>query len=130
MRSRTVLAVIVLLLFGVSACGGDSSDPEEVVREFADAISGSDAEKLCKDLLSEEAREQVSGATGDEADDQCEQELSRSRGRQIEVRRIVSEKVDGDNATVIAEVEQGRATGRQVFRLKKEDGDFRIASLE
>ena len=100
-----------------------------MVRDFADAVSGSDAEKLCKELLAKEAREQVSGATGDDADDQCEQELGRLQARQIEIRRIVSEKVDGDAATVIAEVEQGRATGRQVFRLKKEDGDFRITSL-
>ena len=114
----------------LGACGGGGSDdPEDVVRNFADAVSGSDAEKLCKEILSKEAREQISGAVGDGADDQCEQELGKSRGRQIEIRRIISKKVDGDNATVIAEVEQGRATGRQVFKLKKEDGDFRLTSL-
>lgn len=130
MPRRLAAVALAVFLLPVAACGGGgSSDPEEVVRDFADAISGSDAEKLCQDLLSKEAREQVSGATGDSADDQCEQELGKLQARQIEIRRVVSEKVDGDNATVIAEVEQGRATGRQVFRLKKEDGDFRITSL-
>ena len=99
------------------------------MRDFADAVSGGDAEKLCQDILSDEAKEQLSGSTGDNSDDQCEQELSRNQGQQIEIRRIVSKKEDGDKATVIAEIEQGRSVRRQVFRLKKEDGDFRLTGL-
>ena len=129
-QRRLTLAVLALALIP-AACGGgpDADDAESTVRDFADAVSGSDAEKLCQDVLSREARQKVSGATGDDSKDQCEKELGSTRGRPIEIRRIVSKKVDGDRATVIAEVEEGRATRRQVFELENEDGDFRLSSF-
>jgi Domain of unknown function (DUF4878) len=130
-RSRSALAALALSLLPLAACGGGggSDDAEKVAREFTEAISQSDSEKLCNDILSKEAREKVSGATGDKAEEQCEKQLSSFRGRPIEIKRIVSTKVDGDKATVIAEIEESRSRRRQVFELMKEDGDFRIASF-
>ena len=130
MPRRLTLAALAIAMLPAAACGGgDADDAEKTVRDFADAVSESDAEKLCKDVLSSEAREKVTGATGGDSEDQCEKELGSSRGRPLEIRRIVSNKVDGDRATVIAEVEEGRATRRQVFELEKEDGDFRLSSF-
>ena len=124
---RTVL--LLLAAVAVAACGGDDDegDAQQAVRDFVTATSKRDADKLCDDLLTEEFIEQATGATGDQALDACKQQLKATRGLRLKLRSIRRTEVDGDDATVVAVVEvQGQEQPR-TFRLKKEDGNWRLA---
>ena len=50
------------------------------------------------------------------------------RGSRIKVVKITKTEVNGDDATVTAELEQQGRKGPQVFRLQREDGEFRLTS--
>jgi hypothetical protein len=125
-----VLAVVLVVALTGDLFGGggdDEGDAEQAVRDFVTATSKRDADKLCDELLTEEFIEQATGATGDQALDACKQQLKATRGLRLELRSIRRTEVDGDDATVVAVVEvQGQEQPR-TFRLKKEDGNWRLA---
>jgi uncharacterized lipoprotein len=123
MRAAPAILVVALLLTG---CGG-GSEPEQVVREFAQALEDSDGEKLCEELVTREYAEQITLAQGDGAREQCKKQLDVLRGGRFEVVKVLEVKEDGDEATVRAEIEQAGQRRPQVFRLVKEDGQLRLA---
>lgn len=122
----------MLVLAVAAACGGGKSDSEQVkqvVRDFAKAASTSDGKRLCRDLLTRQYLEQTTGATGKNAVDQCVQQISALKDRPaIEVLRLARPKVAGDRATVVAELRTQGVTRRQLFRLKREDGKFKLSA--
>ena len=74
--------VALLLTLALSACGGgdDGDDAKQAVRDFVEATNDRDGDRLCGDLLSQEFMEKATGASGDQAQDACKQQLSLIKG--------------------------------------------------
>ena len=124
MRRLPVLIVVIAL----AGCGGGEpykGDAEQVIRDFAKAVSDSDGEKFCKDLVTREYLEQTTGATGDNAVSQCVKQIDAQRGS-LKILKIDKTEIDGDRATVTAQVDNQGQEVPQVFRLEKQDGEFRL----
>jgi hypothetical protein len=122
-------ALAFALAIVATGCGSLSADDaEQTVRDFATATSKGDGEKFCKELVSKEYLEKATLATGDGATDQCVKQIGAAKGFDVKVVKIVKTKVDGDKATVTAELRRQGMTGPQVFRLKEEDGRFKLVA--
>ena len=120
---------LICLLVAVSGCGGgnDKSDAEQTVRDFVQATKDRDAKKFCDELVTQEFLEQTMGATGDKARESCKREFSNLSGLRVDLVRIEKTKVDGDHATVTAVLSRQGQRIPQELRLKKEDGDWKLA---
>jgi hypothetical protein len=70
--------------------------------------------------------ERATGAVGEQAGDACRRQFRMGRVR-LGLGRIKETEVDGDKATVTAEIELQGQTQDRPFQLKKEDGDWRLA---
>jgi hypothetical protein len=129
---RLALVCIAALAAAVAlACGGAGNDEDEVktaVREFIKATNERDAGKWCGELVTEQFREQVTGATGDRAKDSCRQLLEAQRGSSVELVSTGRVKVDGEEATARVTLERQGQRMPRLFRLEKEEGDWRLAS--
>ena len=123
---------LICLLVAVSGCGGgnDKADAEQTVRDFVQATRERDADKFCDDLVTEEFLEQTIGATGDKAKESCKREFKNLSGLRVELVRIEKTKLDGDHATVTAVLERQGQPLTQELRLKKEDGDWKLAGAD
>jgi hypothetical protein len=127
---RPVLTAALVLAVVVAGCGGggnDEGDAKATVTQFFTAIEKRDSAKLCDDLLTKDFIEQSTGATGDRAGKECRSQFKSLRAANIKLAKVGKVKIDGDNATVAATVEAQGQTRPQVFRLKKEGGDWRLA---
>ena len=122
-------AALICLLALLAGCGGDDKkDAEQTVRDFVTALRERDADTFCDDLVTKEFLGQFSGATGDRAKESCKRELKSVTGLEdVKLVRIKSTKVDGDDAAVDAVIERQGRRQPQVYRLKKEDGDWKLA---
>ena len=123
---------LICLLVALSGCGGgnDKADAEQTVRDFVQATRERDADKFCDDLVTEEFLEQTIGATGDKAKESCKREFKNLSGLRVELVRIEKTKLDGDHATVTAVLERQGQRLTQELRLKKEDGDWKLAGAD
>jgi ketosteroid isomerase-like protein len=121
-----VLICVVALLAG---CGGDDKEQaEQTVRDFVTALQKRDADTFCDDLVTEDFLGQFSGATGDKAKESCKRELnSLTSMEKVRLVDIESTKVSGDDAAVTAVIERQGQRLKQVYRLKKEDGDWKLS---
>ena len=127
MRRAAPLICVLALLAG---CGGgedDEAQAEQTVRDFVTATREGDAGAFCEDLVTQEFLEQASGATGDQASESCKRQFKSLTGIEVRLVRIVRTKVDGDSARVTAVLGRGGQNLPQTFRLKKEDGDWKLA---
>ena len=124
-----VLAASALTILALGGCGGgsDKENAEKTVRDIASATSDSDGDKFCG-LVTDEFLEQTTGAKGDKAKDACKKQIDSLKDADLKVNKITKTEVDGDNATVTAELESSGQKRPQVFKLKKEDGDYKLAS--
>jgi ketosteroid isomerase-like protein len=124
------LALLICLLVAVSGCGGnDSEDAEQTVRDFVEALNTRDADRYCDDLITKEFLEKTTFNTGDEdkARESCKREFKNLTGLKVNLAKIESTKVDGDNATVTAVlVRQGQRIEQKLL-LEKEGGDWKLA---
>jgi hypothetical protein len=121
---------LICLLVAVSGCGGggdDKADAEQTVRDFVQTTRERDADKFCDELVTQEFLEQTIGATGDRAKESCKREFRNLRALRVNLVRIEKTKLDGDSATVIAVLDRQGQRLRQELRLKKEDGDWKLA---
>jgi ketosteroid isomerase-like protein len=133
-RFPLLLAVPALALFAVpalalSACGGgdDKEDIEQTVRDFVSATNDRDADAFCGEIVTQEFLEQSTGATGDEAEDECRRQLEAIKGLEVELVEIRWTEIDGEAATVRAVIETQGAARPQTLRLEKEDGKWKLA---
>jgi hypothetical protein len=125
-RALTALAALCLLAF--SACGqSDEQKVDDTVREFVKATNSRDTKKFCDELVSQQFLEQSTGAKGSRARDACHEQLKSLKGLKIGLDKISTTKVDGDKATVRAVLTTQGQKQDQVFRLQKEDGDWKLA---
>jgi predicted lipid-binding transport protein (Tim44 family) len=125
-RLAPVLAAAAPLL--LAACGGDDREEvEQTVRDFVRATDQRDVDTFCDELVTQEFLEESTGATGEKAGDACKQQLRAVTGLRIELVQIRKTEIDGDRAVVTAVLEtQGRRDVR-LLRLRKEDGDWKLA---
>lgn len=125
-RLPLVLVTIAVLL--LAACGGDDrKDVEQTVRDFVRATDQRDADMFCDELVTQEFLEQSTGATGDRAKDACKQQLTAVTGLRVKLVRIRKIEIDDDRARASVVLEtQGRRQAR-LLRLKREDGDWKLA---
>ena len=120
---------LVLAAIALAGCGGGKSDEEQVrdtVRQFFTALQKRDAKKFCDEFLTEEFIRQSTGATGDRAHEECRRQFRTLQASNVELARIHRVRIKGGEATVRATVRTQGGTRPQVFRLKKEDGDWRL----
>jgi hypothetical protein len=121
----------LLVLLALAGCGGGGDDdPDEVtqtLRDFVTATNERDGKTLCGDLLTQEYMEKATGATGDQAEDACRQQLDLTTGLQLDLISIGRTKVDGDEATVRAVIGTDGVRSPRLFRLEKEDGRWKLA---
>jgi predicted PilT family ATPase len=125
--ARYVALICVLAL--LAGCGGDDkNDAEQTVKDFVTALRERDADTFCDDLVTKDFLGQFSGATGDKAKESCKRELKSVTGLEdVKLVKIQSTKVDGDEAAVTAVIERQGQRQKQVYRLKKEDGDWKLS---
>ncbi len=97
------------------------------MREFVRATSERDVDKFCDELVTQEFLEQTTGGTGGSAREACKTQLRSLKGLKVELVRIGRVTVDGDEATARTVLETRGERRPQTFRLKKEDGDWRLA---
>ena len=96
------------------------------MREFVRATNEGDGEAFCEDLVTQEFLEQSTGATGDDAADNCRRQFSRLKNVEVELVRLRGTQVDGDEASVRAVIVTQGQRQDQLLRLRKEDGDWRL----
>jgi hypothetical protein len=129
-RLAAVGALALILL--VSACGGQEDPAKQaqgVVKDFAKAVNDRDGKTFCHDLVTRSYLEQITLAKGKSAESQCERQIDTLRLQQkYKVVKFDKTKIDGDKATVTAVLQVERLRRPQVFRLRKEDGKFRLTS--
>jgi hypothetical protein len=122
-------AALICLLALLAGCGGDDKqDAEQTVRDFVTALRERDADTFCDDLVTKDFLGQFSGATGDRAKESCKRELKSVTGLEdVKLVKIQSTKLDGEEAAVTAVIQRQGLRRRQVYRLKKEDGDWKLS---
>lgn len=123
-------AALICLLALLAGCGGgdDKQEAEQTVRDFVTALQKRDADTFCDDLVTKDFLGEFSGATGDRATESCKRELnSLTSLEKVRLVKVESTKVSGDDATVTAVIERQGQRLKQVYRLKKEDGDWKLS---
>ena len=98
------------------------------MRDFVEATNERDGDTLCGELLTQEFKEKATGATGDRADEVCKQQLELTKGFKLKLVSIDKTTVDGDKATVRTVLNVDGVQAPRVFRLAKEDGDWKLAA--
>jgi hypothetical protein len=123
------VAPFICLLALLAGCGGgdDKEEAEQTVRDFVTATRERDEDAFCDELVTREFLEQAIGATGDRAAESCKREFRSLTGLRIRLVRIVKTTVDGDSARVTAVLDRQGQRIEQTLRLKKEDGDWKLA---
>jgi len=122
-------APLLCLLALVAGCGGgdDAEEAEQTVRDFVTATRERDEDAFCEELVTREFLEQAIGATGDRATESCKREFRSLTGIRVRLVRIKKTEVDGDTARVTAVLARQGQRIDQTLRLKKQDGDWRLA---
>ncbi len=116
-----------MLVLGACGGGNDKEDAEQTVRDIASATNDSDGDKFCG-LVTKKFLEQTTGAKGDKATDACKKQIDSLKNPDLKINKITKVEVDGDKAKVTAELQSSGQKRPQVFSLKKEDGEYRLAS--
>ncbi len=130
-RPFSALATPLALALGLAACGGagnEEVEAQQAVRDFVEATNARDGDRLCGELITRDFKEQATGATGDQVDAVCEQQLELTTGLDVELLGIGRTEVEGDRATVRARLDIDGVRAPRVFRLEKEDGSWKLAS--
>jgi hypothetical protein len=124
---RPALAVLILGCLCAGCGGGDSSpEPEQVVRDFVKATNEHDSTRLCEQILSSKFIAEATGAKEGDTD-QCKQQLNAVTGLELSLRSVGTARVKGERATVPAVLRVQGQSQQRVFRLEREDGDWKLA---
>jgi predicted small secreted protein len=127
---RRLLTLILVASAFLAACGGgnDKQEAGDTVKQFFTALQKRDLGKLCDRLLTKDLLQRTTGATGDRAGQECRRQFKDIKATDFKLVSVGKTSVNGDKATVQATIERQGQSQPQVFRLKKEDGDWRLAN--
>lgn len=127
---RRLLTLTLVATAFLAACGGgnDKQQAGNTVKQFFVALQKRDTGKLCDRLLTKDLLERTTGATGDRAGQECRRQFKDLKATDFKLVSVGKATVNGDKATVQATIERQGQSQPQVFRLKKEDGDWRLAN--
>jgi len=130
---KRVLPLLLLVALAAGCGGGDDGDDraevEQVIRDYVKAGNDRDGDKYCGDLVTDEYVAQLTGATGNNAREQCRDLLKATlEGLTIKFIRTESVRVEGDRAKAVVVIEAAGRRNEQPFTLVKQDGEFRISS--
>lgn len=119
-----------MFLLGLAACGGsdEKADAQQTVRDFVEATNQRDGKRLCGELVTQQFKEQATGATGERVDRICERQLELTRGLKLDLLGVGRTKIDGERATVSTRLDIDGVTAPRIFALEKEDGSWKLAS--
>ena len=128
LRPPSFVAVALVAVAGLSACGGDSDDDQvrAVVERFADAGAKQDYQRICDELITPALSKKV-----EEIGLPCEvafrQGLKDVKKPTLTVRSV---KVDGDKALVgVHSTALNQQPSDDTVEVVKVDGEWRISSL-
>jgi hypothetical protein len=127
-RRRLTLALTLAAVLG--GCGGGNGpdgSPEQTVRDFVDATNRRDAERFCNELVTQGYLDSSTGLRGDAALKACEKDFRALRGLRLKLLKIRETKIDGDRASVRAELEANGRRQVQLLRLREVDGRWKLA---
>ena len=127
---RRLLTLTMVAAACLAGCGGgnDKQEARDTVTQFFTALQKRDLGKLCDRLLTKDLLERTTGATGDRAGQECRRQFKDIKATDFKLVSVGKVTVNGDKATVQATIERQGQGQPQVFRLKKEDGDWRLAN--
>jgi ketosteroid isomerase-like protein len=126
--ARLLTASAAALALAIAACGGDDrKEARQTVRDFVKATNERDADRFCDELATQEYLEQSTGATGDQAREECKRQFEGVTRLELELVSIRQTEVDGDRARVAAELSTQGVREVRILRLEKEDGDWKLA---
>jgi hypothetical protein len=128
-HARVAALLLLLAALALGACGGgdDEEKIDQTVRDFATAANDRDADTFCGEIVTQEFLEKTTGATGDDAQDECRRQMEAIKGLRLKLVRIGKTEIDGDEATVTAVFRAQGATAPETFRLEKQDGDWKLS---
>jgi hypothetical protein len=125
-RLRLLLPpVLLLLVFGLAACGGGESDEDRIASTIETAATSTDP-SVCGETQTLAFMEQTTAAGGKEAEKACEQQAEAGENNPDSV--TVSEvEVKGEKATADAAFEGGNFNGQKLeLALVEEGGDWKL----
>src|SRR4051812_22354424 len=127
---RRLLTLALIAAACLAACGGgnDKQGAGDTVKQFFGALQKRGGDKLCDRLLTQDFIERTFGATGDRARKECRSEFKLLKTTDFKLVSVGKVTVSGDKARAEAIIERGGQTQPQIFRLQKEDGDWRLAN--
>src|SRR3954452_15892236 len=128
MRRLLTLTLVAAACLGACGGGNDKKDAGDTVKQFFTALQKRDVDKLCDRLLTKDFIERTTGAQGDQARQECKSQFKLLKTTDFKLVSVGKVTVNGDNARADATIERGGQTQPQIFRLKKEDGDWRLAN--
>jgi hypothetical protein len=131
-ESPAVVRVLpLLLLIALAGCGGGGDDDQDevrqTVRDFVEATNQRDGETLCGELLTQEYMEKSTLAEGDQAGEECRQQIDRTVDLELRLVSVGKTEVDGDDATVRVVIDTGGVQAPRLFRLEREDDRWKLA---
>jgi hypothetical protein len=127
-RAAALLRLLLPIL-ALGGCGG-GDDEEQIhatVGDFVSAANDRDADTFCGEIVTQEFLEKTTGATGDDAQDECRRQLKAIKGLRVKLVRIGKSEIDGDRATVRVVLRAQGVTAPETLRLEKQDGDWKLS---
>ena len=106
--------------------GNDKQQAEETVRQFVKATNERNGDKFCNDLVTQQFLEQTTGAKGNRARAVCKRQFKSLKGLGLRLVRIEGAEINGDKGKVTTVLDARGQRQRQIFRLKKQGGDWRL----
>jgi hypothetical protein len=126
---RACLSLVACGLVAAGCGGGnDREDVNRTLREFVAALNARDGERFCEELVTRDFVEKQTFAEGDKALSDCKRQLSQVKGLEVKLVEVESVRIDGDRARARAVLAVQGQEQDQVYRLRKEDGGWRIAA--
>jgi ketosteroid isomerase-like protein len=121
---------LVACALAAAGCGGrdDREQVDETLRAFVSAVNARDGQRFCEDLVTRDFVEKQTFTKGDKALSDCKRQLSQVKGLKVRLVEIESVRVDGDRARARAVLSVQGQEQDQVYRLRKDDGSWRIAA--
>ena len=128
LKALVLVAVAAVSMVFVAGC---SDSPSEVVENFADAMADADLEEA-KEYTTGSARKEIIGMLEGleqapaSMKEKLLEEVKKEMGSKMSNIEVVSEDIDGENATVKVKV---TVIQEEKVSLKKVDGDWKIEKL-